>query len=479
MAKTPKPKHISRRRLARQMERRRRRRLNITIIAGVIVVIVGVIAFGLLYNFVFLPNQPVASVGNQSITTRNWQTEVKYQRLSLIKQYQQYFNLYSQFGVDPSSQSVIQQLEAQFNDPTTLGTNVLDQMIDDVVIMDQAKQLGITVSEAEIDQALQAAFGYYPNGTPTLTLTPTPFVTSTLNPTELFLVSPTPTSTNTPLPTGSPTASPTATSSPTATQPPTATGSLTAAPTQTETVSPTATNSTTPTATSSPTSTPTPSPVPSATVTLAPSFTPTPYTTQGYATQVQSFLSNAIGQGITGFTTADVRQILTAQLYRQKVQDYVTRDVSDVQDEVWVRHMVLPDQASAQAALVRVKGGEDWTKVTSQVSTDTATKDTGGDMGWFPKGVQDSALETAAFSLTVGQISDPVQTATGWEIIQVVGHETRPLDETTLQTLKSDIFQKWLTDAKAKVTITKYNYYTQRVPTEPVFATLAPLMTPQ
>ncbi len=480
MAKTPKPKHISRRRLARQMERRRRRRLTITISAAIIVVIVGVIGYFLLYDFVLLPNQPVASVGSQSITTRDWQIEVKYQRFSLIRQYQQYYSLYSQFGIDPTTQTIVQQIQSELEDPATLGTNVLDQMVNDIVIQDQAKQLGITVSQAEIDQAVQNAFGFYPNGTPTETETPTPFETPTLNPTELFLVSPTPTSTNAPTSTEPPTSTPTATLSPTATQPQVTqqpSGSATSAATPTETASPTATSSSTPTATSSPTTTPTPSLVPSITETFTPTFTLTPYTTQGYATQVQSFLSSSVAEGLSGFTEADIRKFITAQLYRQKVLDYVARDVTSVQDEVWARHIVLADQAAAQAALARLKGGQDWTTVCAQVSIDTATKDTGGNLGWFPKGMQDPALETAAFALTVGQISDPIQTKAGWEIIQLVGHETRSLDSTTLDTLKNDLFTSWLTNAKTKYTINTFNYYTQRVPTEPVFQTEVPVPT--
>jgi len=193
---------------------------------------------------------------------------------------------------------------------------------------------------------------------------------------------------------------------------------------------------------------------------------------------VSTFIASANEQGLTGFTEADIRKIIEAQLYRQKMTDYITRDISDVQDEVWVRHIVLPDQASAVAALARLKSGEDWTKVASQVSTDTATKDTGGNLGWFPKGLQDATLEAAAFSLPVGQISDPVQTAAAWEIIQVIGHEMRPLDSNTLAQLKASEFNTWLTGVKAKLTITKYDYYSQRIPTEPVLPTPFPAATP-
>lgn len=484
MANTPKPKHISRRRLARQVERRRRRRTILLISIGIAVVVLAAVAYAILYPTVIVPNQAVARVGSESITTRDWQTEVRYQRLSLIRQYQQYYQIYQSLGMDPASQSITAQIQSQLNDPTTLGNSVLDQMIDDIVIKNQAAQAGIKVTQADVDQAMQAAFGYFPNGTPTPTITSSPFVTSTLNPTELFLVSPTPTVTGTATPTGSPTSTATLTPTVTATLPASETpggtastsGSKTPAETSTATASPTPTHTATPTATATPT--PTPTEVPSATATLAPTFTPTPFTLAGYQGLVATFVSSASEQGLPGFTEADIRKIIEAQLYRQKMTDYINRDVSDVQDEVWARHIVLSDQASAQAALARLKSGEDWTKVCAQVSIDSATKDTGGDLGWFPKGIQDAALEKTAFSLSVGQISDPVQTAAGWEIIQVIGHESRPLDTNMLAQLKASEFNNWLTGAKAKVTITKYDYYSQRIPSEPVLPTPFPAATP-
>ena len=486
MAKSPKPKHISRRRLARQVERRKQRRLTLLITIGIVVVALGVVAYALLYNSVIVPNQPVASVGSETITTRDWQTEVRYQRLSLIRQYQQYYQIYTSLGMDPASQSITVQIQSQLNDPTTLGNSVLDQMIDDIVIKNQAAQVGITVTQAEVDQAMQAAFAYFPNGTPTPTISPSPFVTSTLNPTELFLVSPTPTVTGTATPTGSPTSTatlaPSATASLPASETPggtsSTTGSKTPAETSTATASLTPTQTATPTASATAEPSPTASQIPSITPTLAPTSTPTTYTLAGYQGLVQTFVASANSEGLTGFTEADIRKIIEAQLYRQKMTDYINRDISDVQDEVWARHIVLPDQAAAEAALARLKGGEDWTKVAAQVSTDTNTKDTGGDLGWFPKGIQDAALEKAAFSLPVGQVSDPVQTAAGWEIIQVVGHEMRPLDANMLAQLKTAEFNTWLTGVKAKVTITKYDYYSQRIPTEPVLPTPFPAATP-
>ncbi|RXL55387.1 hypothetical protein EO238_33835, partial [Citrobacter sp. AAK_AS5] len=62
---------------------------------------------------------------------------------------------------------------AQLNDTELLGEMVLNQMIDDQLIREEAAKRGITVSDEEIHEALQSSFGFYPMGTNTPTITPT------------------------------------------------------------------------------------------------------------------------------------------------------------------------------------------------------------------------------------------------------------------------------------------------------------------
>ena len=355
----------------------------------------------------------IATVNGDSITTRDLETTVRYQRFSLINQYIQYYQYYTAVGQDPTTQSETTQLTTLLNDSNTLGSQVLDKMIDDITIKQQAKALGITVTTQEVDQAMQAAFAFYPNGTSTPAITLTPWLTPTLNPTEPAIITPIPTATDAPTAVGTPTSTQTAT----------------------------------------PTNTPQP--------------TSTPYTLAGYQAAVSTVVAGASNHGVPGFSEAELRSLIETQVYRQKVQDYVTKDIPVDQDQVWVRHIVQADQASAAAVETRLKNGENWATIALTLSTDSATKSHGGDMGWFPKGIEDPVLENAAFTATVGQISDPIQTQAGWEVFQVVGHETRPVDLSTLQTLKSNSFQTWLTNARAKITIVKNNNWNQRIPVDP------------
>jgi peptidyl-prolyl cis-trans isomerase C len=85
--------------------------------------------------------------------------------------------------------------------------------------------------------------------------------------------------------------------------------------------------------------------------------------------------------------------------------------------EIHARHILLPDEAAAKAALARVKGGEDFAKVATELSKDPGGE--GGDLGWFTKDRMVPEFSEAAFKLEPGQISDPVKTQFGWHVIKV------------------------------------------------------------
>ncbi|MFA5353990.1 MAG: peptidylprolyl isomerase, partial [Thermodesulfovibrionales bacterium] len=79
-----------------------------------------------------------------------------------------------------------------------------------------------------------------------------------------------------------------------------------------------------------------------------------------------------------------------------------------------------PEEASqkarekAEEAMKRVQAGEDFAKVATEMSDDTGTKASGGDLGFFPKGKMVKEFEDAAFLLNKGEVSDPVRTVFGF-----------------------------------------------------------------
>jgi len=75
----------------------------------------------------------------------------------------------------------------------------------------------------------------------------------------------------------------------------------------------------------------------------------------------------------------------------------------------------------AEDIIKKLKTGESFQQVAASFSQDDATKSNGGDLGWQKRGVLPEPIETTAFSLQPGQITEkPVETQNGFHIIQLL-----------------------------------------------------------
>ena len=73
----------------------------------------------------------------------------------------------------------------------------------------------------------------------------------------------------------------------------------------------------------------------------------------------------------------------------------------------------------AKDVLARIKKGEDFAKVATEISQDPGSKDKGGDLGFFDRRRMVQAFDSVAFMLKVGETSDLVRTPFGWHIIKI------------------------------------------------------------
>ncbi len=87
-------------------------------------------------------------------------------------------------------------------------------------------------------------------------------------------------------------------------------------------------------------------------------------------------------------------------------------------DKVRASHILVEKFTQAQQALERLKKGEDFAKVASEVSICPSRK-RGGDLGEFGHGVMVREFEKAAFALQKGQMTqEPVKSQFGYHIIK-------------------------------------------------------------
>lgn len=96
-------------------------------------------------------------------------------------------------------------------------------------------------------------------------------------------------------------------------------------------------------------------------------------------------------------------------------------------------------------ALARIKGGEDFAKVAQEVSEDGSAKN-GGSLGFFGPGAMVKNFEKAAFALKPGELSDVVETKFGYHIIKV--EETKEPSIKELDEVKTDIARQLLREER-------------------------------
>lgn len=135
-------------------------------------------------------------------------------------------------------------------------------------------------------------------------------------------------------------------------------------------------------------------------------------------------------------------------------------------EHVRASHILVNTKEEADAIFAQLKAGGDFAAIAKEKSLDTQTKDKGGDLGYFGRGEMDPEFEKVAFSLPVGQLSDPVKTSYGYHIIKVIDHKQArqyTLDEVKdrvrqdlLNSRISERYPDWVAGLKAKAKIVQY-----------------------
>jgi len=280
--------------------------------------------------------------------------------------------------------------------PEVLGLAVIDSVVEDALIREEAEHLGIKVSKAEVEKYIsESVFHYYEDGTPTPTPVQDIRPTATLSPFQLELIRATPVE---------------------------ADSEASAIETEPDPQAP----------------------------------TPTAYTQDAYETDVDNFYQGL--KSIAKISKNDTLWIIESQMLRTQVMDKVVPAAPTEEERVWAHHILFYDQEKGETQALelinRLAAGEHFLDVADELTA--AAEATAAeaeaqqptvrfeDLGWFGKGMMVPEFEAAAFSLGIGEYSKPVHTSFGWHVIQVIGREIQPLDEATIEQLRQTAFQEWL-----------------------------------
>ncbi len=164
----------------------------------------------------------------------------------------------------------------------------------------------------------------------------------------------------------------------------------------------------------------------------------------------------------SGLSDSEYKEMVAASLLATRLQQYLAERMPTVAEQVHLHSILVETSKEAEKLRARWEAGEDFADLAREVSLDGESKEKGGDLGWFPRGVLDSNLEEAAFSLSTGNVSQPIpiwsdttDPDTGEPSSAIVGYyllmvsekaDARELDENSLQALRSRVLEGWLSE---------------------------------
>jgi peptidyl-prolyl cis-trans isomerase D len=146
---------------------------------------------------------------------------------------------------------------------------------------------------------------------------------------------------------------------------------------------------------------------------------------RAYRDRTETATVNYVALDLTTLVPGDV------EITEREIRDYYNRNREEFRRTASAQFTlaVLPKAPTAvdttaalqraQALRAEIVGGADFAAVAQRESADPGSAQRGGDLGSFGRGQMVPAFEEAAFSLPVGQVSEPVQTPFGYHLIQV------------------------------------------------------------
>jgi len=148
----------------------------------------------------------------------------------------------------------------------------------------------------------------------------------------------------------------------------------------------------------------------------------------------------------SGMTLSDLQAQLRAELLRARVLERVQATVPERAEQVHARHILVDTRERAEALLGQIQAGADFAQLARTYSQDESTRDAGGDLGWFPRGVLLAPeVEEVAFSLQAGQVGPVVQSQFGYHIVQTLERkQDEPISPEHRQLLQDRAVQSWL-----------------------------------
>lgn len=158
----------------------------------------------------------------------------------------------------------------------------------------------------------------------------------------------------------------------------------------------------------------------------------------------------------SGLTEEQYRQMLEAEVLKEKVREALAADVPTSAESVHFRQIQVDDQATADEIVAELEAGADFAELARERSLDPAAQETGGDAGWVPRGVLEPTAEETIFAMDVGEITTVV-TGQGVVVVELLEKaEDQPIEPDQRERLIDQAYNDWLQEKRAQLDIQEF-----------------------
>jgi parvulin-like peptidyl-prolyl isomerase len=136
------------------------------------------------------------------------------------------------------------------------------------------------------------------------------------------------------------------------------------------------------------------------------------------------------------------------QLLGMKMIEYVLDNIPATAEHVHARHIYVDTREEAERILMQLQASADFAALSKAHSQDESTREYGGDLGFFPRGILVvPQVEEAAFALQPGQFSGVIEGPNGYHIVQVIDRDpAREISPDNMRFLRDQAIQRWIED---------------------------------
>lgn len=125
-------------------------------------------------------------------------------------------------------------------------------------------------------------------------------------------------------------------------------------------------------------------------------------------------------------------------------------------------HIIVPTEEAARQLITQLQGGANFATLARQHSTDTASRERGGDLDWAAPANMTAAFAQVVTQLKKGEVApEPVKSEFGWHVLRVTDtRETAPppfesVKDRLVQLVEAKKFKAYTDGLLAKAKVTK------------------------